>query len=158
MSWSIRAGVLGLLVVAGLAGRADPPAKFQMTKEEKHLLDLTNKERKKEKLPLLKPSPLLFKIARAHSKNMAKQNKMAHVLDGKNPAQRVKEAGYRYFTTGENIAKGDFSQEDLMQRWMGSKLHRANILQKTFTEIGLGIVSDKDGMVYYTQVFARPYR
>ena len=157
MSWTMRLGVVGLLVAVAFTGQAYPPAKFQMSKEEKQLLDLTNQERKKEKLPLLKPSPLLFKIARAHSANMAKQNKMSHVLDGKNSAQRVKEGGYRYLSTGENIAFGDLSQEALVKAWMGSKLHRANILSKKVTEIGLGIVPDKNGVPYYTQLFAKPY-
>ncbi len=157
MSRSFRFGIVVLLGVFWPV-LADPPAKFQMSKEEKQLFDLTNLERKKNDLPPLKASPLLFKVARAHSANMAKQNKMDHVLDGKKPAQRVKEAGYRYLTTGENIAFGDLPQEDLMKAWMGSKLHRANILNAKFIEIGLGIVSDEKGVPYYTQVFGKPLR
>jgi uncharacterized protein YkwD len=151
-------GVAVFVVAVGLAAQADPPAKFQMSKEEKQLFELTNKERKKKDLPPLKASPLLFKVARAHSANMAKQKKMDHVLDGKKPNQRVKEAGYRYLSTGENIAYGTLTQEEIMEKWMGSKPHRANILNKNFTEIGLGIVPDKDGVPYYTQVFGKPFR
>src|SRR5688500_3590736 len=77
---------------------AQQPAesKFEMTVEEKAVLERTNKERAKENLPALKPSPTLFKVARAHSANMAKQEKMDHVLDGKKPHERVQDAGYRF--------------------------------------------------------------
>jgi uncharacterized protein YkwD len=151
---------IGMVIFLGAfwTARADPPAKFQMSKEEKRLFDLTNQERKKHDLPALKPSPLLFKIARAHSANMAKQHKMDHVLDGKKSADRVKAAGYRYLSTGENIAFGNYPPEKLMEAWMGSKLHRANILNKKFTEIGLGIVPDKEGVPYFTQLFGKPLR
>jgi uncharacterized protein YkwD len=157
MSATIRFSIV-VFVGALWTVQADPPAKFKMSKEEKELLDLTNQERKKNKLLPLKPSPLLFKIARAHSANMAKQEKMSHELDGKKSAQRVKEAGYRYLSTGENIAFGKYPPEDLMEAWMGSKLHRANILNKKFTEIGLGIVPDKEGIPYFTQLFGKPMR
>src|SRR5690242_14774672 len=114
---------LSLLVVTA---RADDPAKkkgFTMTDQEKAIVELTNKERKEKDLPPLKPSPLLFKVAREHSANMAKQKKMDHNLDGKNPAQRIKEAGYKYFAQGENVAQFDFPGKKLplnvlMKGWM----------------------------------------
>jgi len=134
----------------------DPPAKFELTKEEKKLLELTNKEREKEKLPPLKPNSLLFKIARAHSTNMAKQGKMEHVLDDKNPVQRLKESGYKYAYFGENIAYGQDDFDQLMKGWMSSEGHRKNILSKNFTEIGLGIARSKDDVPYFTQVFGQP--
>src|SRR5262249_32756501 len=134
----------------------DPPAKFEMTKAEKKLLDLTNKEREKEKLPPLKPNPRLFKIARAHSVNMAKHEKMDHKLDGKDPVQRIKEGGYKYLYFGENIAYGQENLEQLVKGWMDSPGHRKNILSKDFTEIGLGIGRTKDDVPYFTQVFGKP--
>src|SRR5262245_51494392 len=117
---------------------ADEPksAKFELTKTEKRLLELTNQERKKEELPPLKADPLLFKSAREHSANMAKQGKMEHDLDGKTPFQRIKGAGYQYYMAGENIAFGPLDLPIVMNGWMNSKGHRANILNKNFTEIG----------------------
>jgi uncharacterized protein YkwD len=136
----------------------DPPAKFELSKEEKKLLELTNKEREKEKLPPLKPNPLLFKIARAHSANMAKHGKMAHELDDKNPVDRLKEGNYKYMAYGENVAYGQENLEELVKGWMDSKGHRMNILGKQFTEIGLGIARTRDGVPYFTQVFGTPRR
>src|SRR5262245_10566128 len=151
---------LGLLVVTARAGDA-AKKKFEMTEQEKTLVELTNKERKEKDLPALKPSPLLFKIAREHSANMAKQKKMDHNLDGKNPAQRIKEAGYKYYAQGENIAHFDFPGKKLpldvlMKGWMSSKGHRENILRDLYTEIGIGIARDDKGIYYFTQVFGKP--
>jgi uncharacterized protein YkwD len=135
----------------------DKPAdKFEMTPDEKTILDLVNAEREKNKAMPLKPSPLLFKVARAHSANMAKQNKMDHVLDGKNPVQRVQEAGYKSPWIGENVAAGyEFGAKDAFKAWMESKPHRENIQNGTYQEIGIGIARSEKGELYYTQVFAR---
>lgn len=152
-----------IVCLAGLCvasvNRADDepkPAKFEMTKTEKRLLELTNLERKKEDLPPLSAAPLLFKSAREHSANMAKQGKMEHNLDGKTPFQRIKGAGYQYYMAGENIAFGPLDLNLVMNGWMNSEGHRKNILHKAFTEIGLGIVRGSDGAYYYTQVFGTP--
>lgn len=132
---------------------------FEMTKAERTLLKLLNKERVKKELPELKPQPVLFKVARAHSENMARQEKMEHVLDGKTPGQRVLGAGYDYGKISENIAVSDSPDaplEMVVKSWMDSKTHRDNLLSDKVTETGLGIARNKKGEVYYTQVFARP--
>ena len=147
----------GVLVALGLARGGDSPP-FKMTAEEAKLLDLTNQERKKKELPPLRTSPRLFQIARAHSANMAKQEKMEHILDGKTPFDRMKEAGYPFVKGAENIAacKPAITMAQIVEAWMESKQHKENILNTEFTEIGLGLARDKDGQIYYTQVFARP--
>ncbi len=133
--------------------------KFKMSKDEQTLLDLLNKERAKDKLPPLRPQPLLFKTARGHSANMAKQGKMEHVLDGKNPGQRVLASGYDYGRVTENIAMADgpgAPLTNIVAGWMDSKTHRENILDKNVSETGLGVAGNDKGEVYYTQLFARP--
>lgn len=153
-------GILALAacLVQGTTVRGQDNKKFQLSDQEKKLLELTNAERKKAELPPLSPSPLLFRTARAHSANMAKQRKMEHDLDGMNPFQRIKAVGYRYAWAGENIAYGDsvIPMERLMKAWMDSKVHRDNILSDKFTEIGLGVVRNEQDELYYTQVFAKP--
>jgi uncharacterized protein YkwD len=151
-----RSGVLFVCLALCLASRAGEAAKFEMTKEEQKLVELTNAERKKKELPPVKPSPLLFKVARAHSANMAKQAKMAHELDGKNPFERLKEAGYKYYFAGENVAAGLDELDEIMKGWMESEPHRKNILSEKFTEIGIGVARDKKGEPYFTQVFGKP--
>src|SRR5436309_7032417 len=117
-----RFAALACLCATGIVSLSGPARadKFELTKDEKKLLELTNKEREKKKLPALKPNALLFKAARAHSANMARQEKMEHVLDGKTPGQRAKAAGYRYDWIAENIAAGeDWPLEGLVADRMG---------------------------------------
>jgi uncharacterized protein YkwD len=138
-----------------------------MTAEEQKLLDLTNAERAKEKLPPLAAHPILFRVARAHSANMARKDEMKHVLDGKNPARRTLDAGYDYKRVGENIGDVEFGKpppvdkdlddavlKDVMQHWMESPEHRKNILNKGFEDVGLGVARNEKGKAYFTQLFA----
>jgi uncharacterized protein YkwD len=133
------------------------PPQFKLSPIEKKILDLTNQARTKAELPPLKPNAKLFQAARDHSANMARQGKMEHVLDGKNPAQRVDATGYNWNRIGENIAFGQNTRtEAVFQGWMESPLHRENILNRHFEEIGIGAVSHAKGEMYYTQVFGTP--
>jgi uncharacterized protein YkwD len=135
------------------------PAKLSLTKEEQAVLDLTNAARAKEKLPPLKPNALLFEAARAHSRNMAKQEKLAHDLDDKTPFDRVKATGYAYSHVGENIAAGQgLTAKGALKMWMGSQGHRENILRKEYEEIGIGVARTAKGDIYYTQVFGTPLK
>lgn len=141
-----------------LADDKKESTKFELTKEEQKLLELLNKERTKKDLPALRPHPLLFKAARVHSKNMAKQRKMEHELDGKRPAQRVEATGYNWGRVCENLAIAEDGEPPLsviVKEWMESKTHRENLLDKKVTETGLGIARNAKGEIYYTQIFAR---
>jgi uncharacterized protein YkwD len=134
-------------------------SEFAMTKDEQTLLELLNKERVKKELPPLRPNPLLFQVARAHSANMAKQEKMEHVLDGKNPGQRVLTAGYDYGKVAENIGVSEGEGAPLsmiVKGWLESKIHRDNLFNEQMSETGLGIAKNDKKEVYYTQIFARP--
>jgi uncharacterized protein YkwD len=146
-----------LLVPLGAARFADGEP-LRLTDEEQRLIDLTNQERAKEELRPLKPHPLLMQAAREHAANMARQQKMDHVLDGKEPRDRVRQVGYRFRHLGENVASGYRTPEAVVDGWMGSEGHRANILRSEFTEIGVGVVRDGQGKPYYAQVLASPLR
>ena len=144
------------LFLAPLISPADEP-KFKLTDQEKKLLELTNAERMKEDLPPLKINVTLMKLARDHSKNMAKQGKLEHELDDKTPRDRLVKSGYPFRTFGENIAyeEGAMDLAAVMKGWMDSPGHKKNILGKDFTEIGISLASNGKGETYYTQVFAR---
>jgi uncharacterized protein YkwD len=157
-----RALAILLLVTGPIVAGGDRPEKAKLSADEKALLDLANKERKKEKLPGLALNPLLCKIARRHCENMAKQEKLSHELDGKKVGDRATEAGYDYRAIGENIA-WSLPKEDaeappsppaqIHKMWMDSKGHRENILNPKYREVGLAMVRSKKGVYYYTQVF-----
>lgn len=125
-----------------------------LSAEEKSLLELTNAIRGREKLPLFQPHPQLFKAARDHSVNMAKQGEMNHILDGKNPNDRVRAAGYRPARLAENITwSSGATIAELIQGWMDSESHRKNMLDPNLKELGLGYARDDKGNIYATQVF-----
>lgn len=126
-----------------------------LSADEKKLLELTNAERKKEGVAPLKANLKLFAAARAHSENMAKQDKLAHELDT-TPPERVKEAGYAFRAFGENIAAGQRTAADAVAAWMDSPPHRKNLLSEDFEEVGLAVAATKDGKRYWTQVFGSP--
>ena len=149
-----------LVAAAALAAGSGDTDKAKLSEEEQRVLDLTNEARKKEGLQPLKVNAVLTKTARAHSENMAKQRKLDHKLDDMNPAQRVEKAGYKFFGVGENIYMSkriNAEAPDLaMKTWLDSKPHRENILQKEFTEIGIGVATNDSGEIYFTQVFGKP--
>jgi uncharacterized protein YkwD len=131
--------------------------KLEISNDERAVIDLTNQEREQRKLPPLKANPILFRVARAHSANMAKKGELKHDLDCKTPGDRLREAGYRFREAAENIAAGmPLSPKEALDLWMKSDSHKANILKENITEIGIGIARSDGGEVYYTQVFATP--
>jgi uncharacterized protein YkwD len=140
-------------------GRADDKKEgFKLTADEQAVIDLTNAERAKgeKKLPPLKMNPKLMEVARKHAENMAAQDKLEHVLDDKKPGDRLKAAGYKYRAVGENIALGGTGVADVVEGWMGSKIHRDNILKPDYTEIGVGVAKNAKGDPYWVQVFGKP--
>lgn len=136
--------------------RRDPEvagATFELSVEENAILELTNKARKSDDIRPLRPNRVLCQVARLHSRNMARQRKMSHELDGKSSGHRVTAAGYDYSAVGENVAFGNVVLEEIFDGWMKSKGHRENILRGAYEEIGIGVTRDNDGNAYYTQVF-----
>ena len=85
---------------------------------------------------------ILDKVALAKANDMFKNQYFEHVSpSGVAPSDLVKSFGYAYIVTGENLILGNFnSEKDLVAAWMASPGHRANILNKRYTEIGLSIV------------------
>ena len=84
-------------------------------------------------------NPNLRCSARLHSMDMAQNDYFDHYsLDGRDPFDRMADAGYTGGTMGENIASGQMSPQDVMNGWMGSDGHCANIMNASFTEIGVG--------------------
>jgi uncharacterized protein YkwD len=129
---------------------------LKLTEEEQAVIDFTNAERKKADLSPLKPNLQLLTAARLHAANMAKQDKLDHELDKKTPSDRVKDAGYKYAATGENIAWNPASPKEAVKGWMDSPPHKENILNPKYTEIGVALAKNKKGEIYWVQVFGTP--
>jgi uncharacterized protein YkwD len=147
---------LSALVACPLEVAAEPTDETSIEKDLKELLKLTNEERKKAGVPALTINSKLEAAARMHSRNMAKQEMMEHELDGKGPADRVKEQEYQFRALAENIAERQKTPAEAIKSWMESEGHRTNLLNKDYTEIGVGSAESAKGVRYWTQVFGKP--
>ncbi|KOV64065.1 sigma-70 family RNA polymerase sigma factor [Streptomyces sp. MMG1121] len=98
----------------------------------------------------------LDKAAQGHSDDMAARGYFDHVSpDGTDPGQRITAAGYRWSTYGENIAEGQPTPQAVMDAWMNSPGHRANILNCAFKEIGVGVNKGSGGPLWTQDFGAR---
>lgn len=98
----------------------------------------------------------LTSAAREHARDMAKHDMLEHTgSDGSTPDQRVTRAGYKWRATGENIASGPTTPDEVMQGWLASPGHCENIMSPRFKEMGIAWVVDprSDSGVYWAQVF-----
>lgn len=129
----------------------------RLTEVEWELIDLTNKEREKLKLPPLKADPVLMKLAREQNAHMVRLNQLGHELEGETFSKRLKERGYRAMTAGENCAEGASSPKEAVADWMTSEGHKSNILSNKYTHLGVAQGKSKEGKTYSTQVFAKPF-
>lgn len=111
---------------------------------ENQVLTLVNTERANQNLAPLRLSTQLTTAARSHSFAMAKDNFFSHCNPDtkKQHAYRIFKTGYPQSATGENIAIGQVTPASVMNSWMNSSGHRANILSSSFTEIGIGYIYD----------------
>jgi uncharacterized protein YkwD len=148
--------VLGLVGFSSSLGARGEEDEAKLTTVESAIIRLTNAERKKAELEPLRASKMLTEAARGHARNMARQRKMSHELDGKRMSDRITATGYRWTTCGENVAHNQRSPQQVVRAWMKSPPHRKNILSPKYTEIGVGMGRDLLGRPYFCQVFARP--
>lgn len=89
--------------------------------------------------PALAYNSLLERAAQGHAADMASKNYFSHTsLDGRTFSQRITAAGYSWRTAGENIAAGYATPEAVVQGWLQSPGHCANIMNPAFKEIGVG--------------------
>ncbi len=120
------------------------------------VLAITNQERADAGCKALKLDSKLTKAAQSHSEDMAKNNYFDHnSQDGRSPFDRMSDAGYKFSAAAENIAMGQQTPAAVMDAWMNSPGHKANILNCDYTEMGLGYAVG-NGSPYWTQDFGKP--
>ena len=123
----------------------------QLSAYEQQVVDLTNAERAKNGLPSLKVDNNLSKVAREKSSDMQRNNYFSHQSPTYgSPFDMMKQFGITYKSAGENIAMGQKTPNEVVQAWMNSEGHRANILNSSYTHIGVGYVANGN---YWTQEF-----
>ena len=122
------------------------------------IITLTNVERTSRELIALVSSDQITAVAQAHARDMSERDFFEHINpDGEDPFDRLTAGGVTYGYAGENIAFFS-ATSDLAERvvtgWMNSPGHRANILEKNYRKIGIGVYQNTDASTFYfVQVF-----
>ena len=116
------------------------------------VLQLVNRERLKEGLPALTLDADVTAAANVRAKEI-KQSFSHTRPNGSSFSTALKEQGVSFHGSGENIAWGQTSPEQVMNGWMNSAGHRANILNQKFKNIGIGFYQDETGRNYWVQLF-----
>jgi uncharacterized protein YkwD len=105
--------------------------------------DVINAYRKKHGLKALKLNPELTEAAKAHSRDLAKWDRISHYgSDGSNPWDRVKRAGYNARLTAENVGTGQVDFNEVMRGWEESPGHNKNLLTPDAEHMGIALVQD----------------
>ena len=118
---------------------------------EKEVVRLVNEIRAENGLSALTYDWQLGRVARIKSQDMCDNRYFSHTSPTYgSPFQMMKSFGITYRSAGENIARGQQTPQAVVNAWMNSSGHRANILNSSFTHIGVGYVADGK---YWTQMF-----
>jgi uncharacterized protein YkwD len=153
-----RAGAIAVASAALFGGLllSSAPASAATTSNstyETRVVALTNDARVKNGCAALRTEAKLTTAARAHSTDMVAYNYFSHTgRDGSTFVTRAKRAGYSS-AIGENIAWGYRTPEAVVDAWLKSPGHRANILNCKAKAVGVGLAKKADGTPYWTQLF-----
>ena len=118
---------------------------------EQEVIRLVNEARAQNGLKPLSHNWELSRVARYKSQDMRDNRYFSHTSpEYCSPFEMIRNFGITYRSAGENIAKGQRSPQAVVNAWMNSSGHRANILNPSFTQIGVGYVADGN---HWTQMF-----
>ena len=118
---------------------------------ESEVVRLVNEQRVQNGLKPLTENWELSRVARYKSQDMVDNRYFSHTSPTYGtPFQMIKAFGLSFRTAGENIAYGQRTPQAVVNAWMNSSGHRANILNASYTQIGVGYVSKGN---YWTQMF-----
>ncbi len=135
-------------------------SKFLASIQSAFLVDLANEDREKQGATKLVMNEKLIAAAQLKANDMAEKSYFAHVSpEGVTPWHWFEEAGYTYIYAGENLAVNFNRSEDVQEAWMNSPLHRANILNNRYKEIGIATAEGMykgDKTTFVVQMFGTP--
>ncbi len=119
---------------------------------EQEVVRLTNEARRGHCAALINDAKL-HAAALGHSRDMAAKNYFSHTSqDGRSFSDRITAAGFKWHAVAENIALGQRTPAEVVKSWLNSPGHRANIMNCTYTRIGVGVAEGAKGL-YWTQDF-----
>lgn len=120
--------------------------------EVEQVVNLVNAERAKAGLPALQMQTGINNAAAVRAQEIKRQ--FSHTRpDGSSFSTALTQQGVSYNRSGENIAYGQRTPEAVMEGWMNSSGHRANILNASFQNIGVGLYQDENGVKHWVQLF-----
>ena len=135
----------------------EPQVFFQPEGTASRMLTRVNAERSATGLAPLTWCPSLARSAYNHSRDMAERQYFEHDSpEGDEVSDRAQAEGYDYSFVGENIAVGQESVVEVMDDWMNSPGHRANLLMSSYEHFGLGVFRgpyERQSAIYWTQNF-----
>lgn len=141
---TIRPGVLGIFSKINI----------------QEVIEATNKVRAQNGEPTFKTNDALNAAANQKAQDMVQSGYWAHISPtGKTPWDFIKENGYFYSVAGENLARDFYDVSSMISAWMASPSHRENILNKEFSEIGVGMAQGSVAgreTIFVVQMFATP--
>jgi uncharacterized protein YkwD len=124
---------------------------------QQQALELVNGSRRRGGCGNLIVDRRLIAAANRHASEMARRGYFAHKdARGGRAGERVRDAGYRWSRYGENIARGQGSVAEVIEGWMNSRDHRANIMDCDLREVGVGLAFGAGRTPYWVQDFAAP--
>ncbi len=124
---------------------------------EQEIVRLVNQERAKQGLKPLTENWQMSRVARIKSQDMIDNNYFSHnsPVYG-TPFKMLSNYGITYSEAAENIANGQKSAQEVVNSWMNSSGHRANILNPNYNQIGVGVAKKgTNGPLYFTQMFTK---
>ncbi len=133
-----------------------------------HLLELINEARARarrcgrsrfQSAPPLTSSPALIRVANAHALDISQRGELSHEgFDGSQPADRATRAGYRWTAIAENVAAGQTTAAAVVETWLQSPGHCANLMDPRYSQSGAAVAlnEDDDKVIYWVQVYASP--
>jgi len=141
-----------------LRRQARRPSFTAMTRDQ--VVDQINNFRARSARPPVVANPELQAAAQNFAEHMARTAVFSHTADGRQPSHRAMQAGYESMMVTENIAyqgsSGNLAQQ-LVNMWIGSPGHYANLMRHDLTETGVGVArSPYNGQYYAVQLFGRP--
>jgi uncharacterized protein YkwD len=155
------------VLTAGASGADTMAARESSATVRARVVELVNVARSRPRrcgserftaVPPLTASRKLNDAAMDHARDMARRKYFEHEgRDGSQPRDRVRRAGYESRLTGENIAYGPVSAEEVVAGWLASPGHCENIMDPRFVDIGVGVaIGRKRGQIYWVQNFGVP--
>lgn len=133
------------------------PTQSDVKSFETEVIRLVNVQRANRGLQTLTQNWELSRVARYKSQDMLNKNYFSHTSPTYgSPFTMMENFGIYFSSAGENIAMGQRTPAEVMNAWMNSPGHRANILSPTYTQIGVGLAKNQNGSPYWTQEFIKP--